>query len=363
MSIKRIGILTGGGDCPGLNAVIRAVTKSAIGIHGWEVVGFLDGFRGVVEDWNLRLTAQTVSGILTRGGTIVGTNNRADPFAYTYNPDGSSGQPRDASKTAILNLKKNEVDALVVTGGDGTLTIGKKFFEAGVPIVGVPKTIDNDLSATDVTFGFDTALAVATDAVDRLHSTAESHRRVMILEVMGRYAGWIGLRAGMAGGGDVILIPEIPYTLEKVIEAIDERAERGKEFSIIVISEGARAKGGDLTVQKVVKGSPDPLRLGGVGHLLARDIEDKTGLETRVTVLGHLQRGGIPTAHDRWLATRFGVAAVELIAQGEFGKMAALRGTSIEGVPIKDAVDKPKRVDPAGEEVRAARATGISFGN
>ena len=363
MSVKRIGLLTGGGDCPGLNAVIRAVVKSAIGTQGWEVTGFLDGFRGVVEDWNLRLNIQSVSGILTRGGTILGTNNRADPFAYTYNTEGSSGPARDMSKAALLNLKKNEVDALVVTGGDGTLTIGQKFFEAGVAVVGVPKTIDNDLSATDITFGFDTALSVATDAVDRLHSTAESHRRVMILEVMGRYAGWIGLRAGIAGGGDVILIPEIPYDLDKVIEAIEERAAKGKEFSIIVISEGARPKGGELTVRKFVKGSPDPLRLGGVGNLLAQNIEEKTGLETRVTVLGHLQRGGIPTAHDRWLATRFGIKAVELIAQGDFGKMAALRGNSIEGVPIKDAVDKPKRVDPRGEEVRAARALGISFGD
>ena len=363
MVIKRIGILTGGGDCPGLNAMIRAVTKAASGLCGWEVVGFLDGFRGLVENWNLKLTLQMVSGIFIRGGTILGTNNRADPFHYTYGPDGKTVPGKNRSKDVLLNLKKSEVDALVVTGGDGTLAIARKFYDLGVRIAAIPKTIDNDLDATDVTFGFDSALTVATEAVDRLQSTAESHHRVMILEVMGRYAGWIGLRAGMAGGGDVILIPEIPYEIGKVVAAIENRAERGKEFTLIVASEGAKEKGGERIVQRVVEGSPDPIRLGGIGSRIAHRIEQMAQVETRVTVLGHLQRGGAPTAYDRWLAARFGVKAVELLKAGDFGKMVSLRGTKIESVRIKEAIRRLRLVDPAGEEVRAARATGISFGD
>ncbi len=363
MAIERIGILTGGGDCPGLNAVIRAVTKAAVHLHEWEVIGFLDGFRGLVENWNIKLTAQAVSGILVRGGTILGTNNRADPFNYTYGPDGKTVPGVDRSKDVILNLKKSQVDALVVTGGDGTLFIAQKFSELGIPVIGVPKTIDNDLSGTDATFGFDSALSVATEAVDRLHSTAESHHRVMILEVMGRYAGWIGLRSGMAGGGDVILIPEIPYHLDKIVEAIEERAARGREFTVIVVSEGAKEKGGERAVQKVVEGSPDPVRLGGIGNVLAGQIEQAMGVETRVTVLGHLQRGGSPTAYDRWLATRLGVKAVELVHDGKFGRMVSLKGRQIDSVTIKEAISHPRRVDPEGEEVQTAKATGVSFGD
>lgn len=363
MSIKRIGILTAGGDCPGLNAVIRAVVKSAVRSCGWEVMGFIDGWRGLVENWSLMLTEQAVSGILTRGGTILGTNNRANPFAYTYDAAGKTVLPVDRSKDVLLNLKKNQVDALVVIGGDGTLTGALDFSELGVPMVGIPKTIDNDLSATDITFGFDTALSIATDAVDRLHSTAEAHHRVMVLETMGRYAGWIALRAGIAGGGDIILIPEIPYDIDRVVEAVKERYSRGKEFTIIVVSEGAKTKSGEVVVHKKVEGSPDPIRLGGVSYKIADEVEKQTEIETRVTVLGHLQRGGTPTAFDRWLATRYGTKATELLASGQMGKMVSLIGMRIESVPLKDAVKNLRLVDPNGQEVQTAKATGVSFGD
>ena len=361
--IAKIAVLTGGGDCPGLNAVIRAVVKSAIGGRGWKVAGFLDGFRGLVEGWKRRLTEIEVSGILTRGGTILGTNNRANPFNYTYDSKGRTVPGRNRSREAVANLRKEKADALVVIGGDGSLSIAERFSGLGIPIVGIPKTIDNDLAATDVTFGFDSALSVATDAVDRLHSTAESHHRVMVLETMGRYAGWIALRAGIAGGGDVILIPEIPYDLKNVLAAIEARRRKGKEFTIIVASEGARNKSGKMVVQRKVKGSTDPLRLGGVGNLIAGEVEKRTGIETRVTVLGHLQRGGTPTAQDRWLATRFGAKAVELVAGGRFGRMVSLRGRTVDSVPLEDAVRRLRLVDPEGEEVRTARATGVSFGD
>ncbi len=363
MKIKKIGVLTGGGDCPGLNAVIRAVVKSAIKEYGWSVTGFIDGYRGLVEDWTIPLTEQTVSGILVRGGTILGTNNRANPFAYTYNMEGKTVPAVDKSKVALLNLKKNEIDALIAIGGDGTLSMTQKFSEIGIPVIGVPKTIDNDLAGTDVTFGFDSALTVATEAVDRLHSTAESHHRIMVLETMGRYAGWIALRSGMAGGGDIILIPEIPYTMDHIIEAIKKRVARGKEFTIIVVSEGAKEVGGDVVVQKIVKGSYDAIRLGGVSYKIADSVEKETEIETRVTILGHLQRGGTPTAFDRWLATRYGAKATELLSEGKFGTMVSLRGVNIGGVPIKEAVHALRLVDPEGEEVRTAKATGVSFGN
>ncbi len=363
MKIKKIGVLTGGGDCPGLNAVIRAVVKSAIKKYGWEVMGFIDGYRGLVENWTIPLTDQTVSGILVRGGTILGTNNRANPFAYTYDENGKTIPPVDKSKVAVLNLKRNEMDAFIAIGGDGTLSMTQKFWEMGIPVVGVPKTIDNDLSGTDVTFGFDSALCVATEAVDRLHTTAESHHRVMVLETMGRYAGWIALRAGIAGGGDVILIPEIPYTMEKVVEAVKNRDSRGKNFTIVVVAEGAKEVGRDAVVQRIVKGSHDSVRLGGVSYKVAEIIEKETEIETRVTILGHLQRGGIPTPFDRWLATRYGAAATELLSEGKFGKMVSLRGTEIGNISLKEAVGSLRLVDPKGEEVKTAIATGVSFGN
>lgn len=360
---RRIGVLTGGGDCPGLNAVIRAVVKSALTRHRLDVMGILDGYAGLVEQLVRPLTDSDVSGILSLGGTMLGTSNRADPFRYAR--PGAEGAliTEDRAAETLRYLEQLKLDGLVVIGGDGTLSVAHKLAQQGVPLIGVPKTIDNDLGATDVTFGFDSALAIATDAVDRLHTTAESHHRVMVLEVMGRYAGWIALRAGIAGGGDVILIPEVPYTIEAVCSAIRRRIQQGKRFSIVVVAEGAVAAGGQPVVQRTVSGSPDPIRLGGVGLEIARHIEMCSGLEGRVTVLGHLQRGGSPTPFDRWLATRFGVAAVDLVVEGRVGRMVCLRGQRIESVPLEDAVSRLRRVDPKGEEVQVAKAVGTSFGD
>jgi 6-phosphofructokinase 1 len=362
MTIKRIAVITAGGDCQGLNAVVRAVTKHALK-NGVEVLGFKNGFDGLVRNEYMPLDDCAVSGILTRGGTILGTSNIADPFNYTLAPLGTPREPRNVSNLVMENVKKNRIDALIAVGGDGTLSMASRFLDMGLPIVGVPKTIDNDLSATDFTFGFDSALAVATDAVDRIHTTAESHHRVMIIETMGRYAGWIALRSCLAGGGDVCLIPEIPYSDEAIAKAIRSRRENGKNFSIIVAAEGAVNERGELSVQKTIAGSTDPIRLGGISGRIASMLEEKLGLECRVVVLGHLQRGGTPTAFDRWLSTRFGAEAVELILKGETGRMVALRGNDIVRVPIKEAVAKLKRVDPDGQEVRAALAVGTSFGS
>ncbi len=359
---KTIGILTGGGDCPGLNAVVRAATKTALK-WGWKVIGFRDGYAGLVEDRFIELDANSVSGILTRGGTILGTSNTANPFAYTIPPFGTPDVPTDMSGRTAEVIAKHKLDALIAIGGDGTLSIGLKLIEMGLPVVGVPKTIDNDLAATDVTFGFDSALAVATDAVDKLHTTAESHHRVMILETMGRYAGWIALRSGIAGGGDIILLPEIPYSDEEICHAVRERKSRGKNFSIIVAAEGAKPIGGEMSVSRVVKGSPDPLRLGGIGYKIADQIEENCGVSTRVVVLGHLQRGGTPTAFDRWLATRFGYHAAKLIRDGKTGYMTALRGMDIVPVSIKSAVQNLRRVEATCEELQVALGTGVSLGN
>ncbi len=351
--MKRIGLLTGGGDCPGLNAVIRAVTKTAIFQHGAEVIGILDGYAGLVAEQFYPLTVNEVSGILIRGGTILGTSNKSDPF----------DKKNDRSKEAAAFVEKLGLDGLIVIGGDGTQTSALKFFEMGLPIVSVPKTIDNDLPGTDVTFGFDSALSVATEAVDRLHTTGESHKRVMVLEVMGRYAGWIALRAGIAGGGDVILIPEIPYVMERVCASIHARSKRGRKFSIVVVAEGAKPKGGERVVSRIDPNSPDPIRLGGIGTQVAQQIEAATGLESRATVLGHLQRGGTPTPYDRWLATRFGVHAVELVQKKKFGQMVSLRGTQIKSVPLKEAVSGLRLVDPNCEEVLTAKSVGTCFGD
>ncbi|NPV27775.1 MAG: 6-phosphofructokinase [Firmicutes bacterium] len=360
--IKKIAVLTGGGDCPGLNAVIRAVVKTAINEYGLEVVGFLDGFNGAIYNRIRPLGLSDISGILPRGGTILGTTNRDNPFAYPVIQDGQRITV-DVSDQVIENIYRNGAQALVVIGGDGSLTIAKELFDKGLPVVGIPKTIDNDLSATDVTFGFDSALVTATEALDKLHTTAESHHRVMVLEVMGRYAGWIALEAGLAGGADVILIPEIPFSLNKVCEKITNRCQDGKKFSIVVVAEGARYAGGDMVVQKVIPDSADPIRLGGIANKVGNEIEALTGMETRVTVLGHLQRGGSPTPFDRILGTRYGVAAVKLIMEGQFGKMVALRSPQITAVPLAEAVSNLKRVPPDGELVSTARAIGISFGD
>ncbi|NLO91598.1 MAG: 6-phosphofructokinase [Elusimicrobia bacterium] len=362
MAAKKIGVLTGGGDCPGLNAVIRAVAKTCLR-RGCAVVGFRDGYAGLVENRFLEITDSSVSGILDRGGTVLGTSNIANPLAYTLPPYGTPASPSDMSGRVKEVFKEHGLDALVAIGGDGSMTIALELLRRGLPVVGVPKTIDNDLAATDVTFGFDSALAVASDAVDKVHTTAESHHRVIVVETMGRYAGWIALRAGIAGGGDVILIPEIPFSPEAVCAAIDSRRKRGKRFSIVVAAEGAVNLKGEQVVAKVVEGSPEPLRLGGIGYRIGEIVEKGCGIETRVVVLGHLQRGGTPTAHDRWLATRYGVHAAELALEGRHGMMSALHGTKITEVPIEEAVRHLRRVDPLGEEVKAARSVGTSFGS
>ncbi|HOX22109.1 MAG TPA: ATP-dependent 6-phosphofructokinase [Elusimicrobiales bacterium] len=362
MGVKKIGILTGGGDCPGLNAVIRAVAKTCL-IKNCAIVGFCDGYAGLVENRFIDITDKTVSGILDRGGTVLGTSNVANPLAYTLAPYGSPEKPADMTARVKEVAKQHKLDALVAIGGDGTLTVGLELLKKGLPVVGVPKTIDNDLAATDVTFGFDSALAVAADAVDKVHTTAESHHRVIVVETMGRYAGWIALRAGIAGGGDVILIPEIPFSNDAVCAAIQHRRARGKKFSIVVAAEGAVNQKGEQVVAKRVAGSPEPVRLGGIGYRIGDAIEKGCGIETRVVVLGHLQRGGSPTAFDRWLATRFGVHAALLAIEGKCGMMASLQGQHITEVSIEKAVKQLRRVDPAGEEVRVARSVGTSFGD
>lgn len=361
--VKKIGILTGGGDCPGLNAVIRAITKTAVGVYGIEVIGFIDGFKGLVEGNHRQLDIKSVSGIAHTGGTILGTTNRDNPFHYLKKREGEKPYYSDESSRALDNINQLGIDGLIVIGGDGTLNIAQRFHELKLPIVGVPKTIDNDLMCTDVTFGFNTAVDTASEALDRLHTTAESHHRVMVLEVMGRYAGWIALHAGVSGGADVILIPEIPYSIDKVIEKIKFRYQHHKQFSIVVIAEGAAAIDGKMEIQKMVPTSHDPVRLGGIGRKVGQEIEDITGIETRVTVLGHLQRGGRPIPYDRILATRYGVAAVEAFVRGEYGSMVSLQGTKIKTALLTEAVKDIKRVPADSEIVKAARSTGISFGD
>ena len=356
---KRIGILTAGGDCPGLNAVIRSVAKTAFG-YGWEVIGFEDGFRGVVENRYCKLTNPDVSGIITLGGTILGTSNSSNPFKFPVRINGKLFF-KNRSSDILKNIRSLELDALVCVGGDGTFAIAKKFLPK-IPIVGIPKTIDNDLSGTDYTFGFQSAVAIATDAIDRLHTTATSHHRVMVLEVMGRYAGWIALYSGTAGGADIILIPEIPYRLGAICEQVKKRAKFGKRFSLVVVGEGAKAIGGKMVVDRLVYASTDPVRLGGVGQVVGRQIESKTGIETRVSVLGHIQRGGSPVPEDRNLGTLFGHEAVELIRLKKFGYMAALRSGKITSYPITSAIRKRKLVPRNHPLIIAARAVGTSFG-
>ena len=359
--VKRIAILTGGGDCPGLNAVIRGVVKGATLKYGWEVLGAEDGFEGLLNPDKCRvLGMDDVRGILPRGGTILGTTNCGNPFAYPFEQDGCTGLV-DLSDRVVANLRQLEVDALIVVGGDGSLKIALELMKKGIPVVGVPKTIDNDIGGTDITFGFDTALSIATEAIDRLHTTAEAHHRVMVLELMGRDAGFITLHSGVAGGADVILIPEIPFKYESVVAKVRRRAEHGTLFSIIAVSEGAKPAGG---AQIYSRGGDEVYvpRLGGISQVVGEYIEQQ-GFETRVTVLGHLQRGGTPTAFDRWLATRYGAAAVRLAAQGGFDHMVALRSGSIVDIPLEEMLAVPKRVDVNGDAVLTARGIGISFGD
>ena len=342
----RIGILTGGGDCPGLNAVIRAVVRKAVDQYGDQVIGFRDGWRGVLEGSLSELTLESIRGILPRGGTILGSS-RTNPY-----------RREDGLERVRATLEDFRIDGLVAIGGEDTLGVASRLQSEGISVIGVPKTIDNDLGGTDVTFGFDTALAIATEAIDRLHTTAESHNRILVVEVMGRTAGWIALHSGIAGGADVILIPEIPFDIEEVCRLINRRHERGRYFSIVVAAEGAAPKEGTMSVSRAHEedefGHP---RLGGIGYALEREIEQRTGFETRATVLGHVQRGGTPTAFDRVLATRLGLAAIDAVHEGAWGMMTALRGTAIELVALADAVAEVRRV-PVAEYARY----GVLFG-
>ena len=357
----RIGILTGGGDCPGLNAVIRGVVKAAVG-RGWEVIGIEDGFDGFLHPEKCRvLGLEDVRGILPRGGTILGTTNRGNPFCFPIVREGET-ELVDVSDEVFSRIQLLGISGLVVVGGDGSLKIALELMRRGAPIVGVPKTIDNDLLETDVTFGYNTALETATEALDKLHSTAESHHRVMVLEVMGRYAGWIALESGIAGGADVILIPEIPYDIEKICAAIVERGRRGRRFSVVVAAEGAFPKGGGRVVREGAGEKAVVERLGGIGEQISRELGGFLEMDIRVTVLGHLQRGGSPSTFDRCLGSRFGVKAVELIESGAFGQMACLKGRHITSVPIEEAIRTLNLVDPAGEMVRHAEALGIMLG-
>ena len=359
---RRFAVLTGGGDCPGLNAVIRAVIKTFLQ-NDCEVFGIYNGFNGLING-NLKLMNYAdVSGILPRGGTILGTTNRDNPFKFAVEENGELVY-YDMRDKVVENLQKHDIEALVVIGGDGSLNIGAKLArECGIKVVGVPKTIDNDLPCTERTFGFDTAVAMATEAVDRLHTTAESHHRVMALEVMGRYAGWIALHSGIAGGADVILIPEIPYDIDSIIKKIEDRRAKGKDFSIVVVAEGAKPIGGELSVARVVKGSFEPIRLGGAGEKLVREIEERTGIESRCTVLGYLQRGGSPSSYDRILSTRYGVAAAEACLRGEYNVMVSLENDQIVTVYIQKAASSPRLVPVDSEIIRTGRQIGICFGD
>jgi ATP-dependent phosphofructokinase / diphosphate-dependent phosphofructokinase len=358
---KRIGILTGGGDAPGLNAVIRAVVLTAKNAYGWDVVGILEGFDGLYVGLPLvPLTEKEVRDLLARGGTILGAANRGSPFAHpVQRPDGTL-EYEDVSHVAISRMAEAGLDALIVAGGDGTMAIAQKLVGMGAHIVGVPKTIDNDLGHTDVTFGFETAINTATEALDRLQTTAESHHRVMVLEVMGRDAGWIALHSGVAGGADAILIPEIPFDIEVVCRKIRQIQLSGRHYSLIVVAEGTAPLGGKQ--EYYIKGDgKSGARLGGVGHTIGTMLADCVGAEVRVTVLGHVQRGGQPVPYDRWIATRFGAAAVHLVAQEKWGYMVALQGTHMTPVLMEDAI-KMKFIDPESDTVRMARNLGIVFG-
>ncbi len=354
---RKIGVLTGGGDAPGLNAVIRAVVKSGTN-SGMEVIGLEDSFDGLLDTArSRRLTPHDVTGILRLGGTILGTTNRGNPFEYPT----ETGKA-DYSDRVVETFGQMGLDALVVIGGDGTLAIAHQFYLKGIPVVGVPKTIDNDIVGTTSCFGFDTAVSFATDAIDRLHTTAQSHKRIMVVEVMGRYAGWIALHAGMAGGADVILVPEIPYDIEKVAAHIMQRDKWGARFSIVVVAEGAKPVGGALTVKAAAR--PGVVeRLGGIGAQVADALQEMTGKESRSVVLGHLQRGGSPTSFDRVLATRFGAKAVELVRRGVFGRMVANNPPDIVHIPLADVVGRTKTVPLDYDLLTAARAIGVSVGD
>jgi 6-phosphofructokinase 1 len=361
-NLRRIGILTAGGDCPGLNAVIRAVVKSGVGKYGLEVVGIEDGYLGLIENRMHVMSLAEVSNILTAGGTVLGSSNKAEPSNFAIQQEGRWVR-RDVTEEVLANCRNWNLEALVVIGGDGTMAGAAKLIERGLKIVGVPKTIDNDLVGTDITFGHDTAVATAAEALDKVHTTAASHHRVMVVELMGRYAGWLALRAGLASGADVILIPEIPFRLEAVADICQRRSRIGKRETIIAVGEGAMPEGGKVFIDHVDNNSPDPIRLGGIGKYVAQETERLTGIESRSIVLGHVQRGGTPTAHDRILATTLACHAMELLVAGQFGQMVAVQQGMLKSVPIDQVAGKIHKVSPDDGLVCAARDIGISFGN
>ncbi len=360
---KRLGVLTGGGDCPGLNAAIRAIVRTAEIEFDMEVIGFRDGFEGLVENKCFELNLKHISGLLAQGGTILGTSNKSDPFNYPVLQGNKDEYVYlDRSSQAVRNFEALGLDGLIAIGGDGTMTGSARLIEKGIPIIGVPKTIDNDLVGTDVTFGFDSALVTATDAIDKLHTTAQSHHRVMIVEVMGRYAGWLALASGLAGGGDIILLPEFPYDIEAICDQVRSRNAQGKTFSIVVVGEGARQQGGELVYRQKVKNSPDQIRLGGISHRVALQIEGLTNIECRVTILGHLLRGGIPSAADRILATRYGVEAVHRADKGEWGQMVALQNNQLTSVDISEVAGKMRPLMIGDSLIKTAVSLGICLG-
>ena len=370
--IKKIAILTAGGDCPGLNPVIRAVTKTAITKYGLEVMGVRHGYFGLYHGDFIKLGLEDVEDIFTKGGTILYSSNKDNLFQYPVKDENGNlvrdenGKLvyEDASDVAVENLKKAGIDAIFILGGDGSLTSARDFARKGVKVIGIPKTIDNDLAHTDYTFGFDTAVTVATDGLDRVRTTGMSHHRIMVVEIMGRGAGWMTLHAGIAGAADAILIPEIPYDINKVAEKIQQDKAKGKDFSIVAVAEGAKSLDGKQVVSKIIEDSADSIRLGGVGALVADQLERLTGSEARATTLGHIQRGGTPTSRDRILSARYGYAAVELCMNGGFGRMVALQGDKIIDVSLEDVIgQKTKNVDPNGEFVTLAKAMGICFGD
>lgn len=363
MAKKKIAILTGGGDAPGLNAVIFAITKTAILKHDYEVIGYKFGYRGLYNNDFMPLTLENTSGIMHIGGTILFSSNKDNLFDYTLEANGEKIK-KDVSDIAIENMKKEGIDALIILGGDGTLTSARDFYRKGVNVVGVPKTIDNDLMATEITFGYNSAVDVVTENLGRLHTTARSHHRVFVVEVMGRTAGWIAIKSGIAGSADVILIPEIPYTIESIVKKIEERDKLGKLFTIIVVGEGAKEKGGETVVNKVVEDSPDPIRLGGIGAKLAYQLEQvvKTH-EVRSVALGHIQRGGETSPYDRVLSARYGVAAVDLVAEEKYGNMVCIKEGKISHVGLEEVIGAIKKVDAKGEFVNVAKSLGISFGD
>lgn len=360
---KRIGLLTGGGDCPGLNAAIRAVVRTAEIEFDMEVIGFRDGFEGLVENKCFELTLNHISGLLAQGGTILGTSNKSDPFNYpVLQGDKEEYVYLDRSSQAVRNFEALGLSGLIAIGGDGTMTGSAKLIEKGIPIIGVPKTIDNDLVGTDVTFGFDSALVTATEAIDKIHTTAQSHHRVMLIEVMGRYAGWLALASGLAGGGDIIILPEFPYDIEAICNQVKSRNAQGKTFSIVVVGEGARQQGGELVLRQRVKHSPDTIRLGGISHKVASQIEGLTNIECRVTILGHLLRGGTPSAADRILATRYGVEAVHLVDRGKWGQMVALQKNQLTSIAISEVAGKMRPLNVGDSLIKTAVSLGICLG-